>query len=392
VDNGISCETCHFNGMPATPVVDDYKIQMGFDIPSQPTAGNSYDGQLLSSPYSYEATNGNTVTTGGSMTCMVYCHSDGTSVATGVLAGQPSPSWTTGSADCTSCHSYPPSYAQDQPKSNSHLRHIQAGFSCKTCHYGTTTDGVTIAATGNHGNGRYDVIGAPTFYANGQDHPLDLVYVFDSGGGTCSTNSCHSYFGFNTPIRWGNVYLHASPSITLGDENYEINFSVNVTDCGTTTCAEPFSCSFDWGDGTSESGSCATSHIYPAAGTYYVTWNVWDAKNHTLENPKTTPVTAEEVAAPPVVTAPTASFDPATGLVTVMLPETTGSGVPVARVYIYWGDRTRTVISPPIQPVVHSYAKNGTYQIRVDIYDLNHNRIIYTYLEEPSLEVTVGNP
>jgi predicted CxxxxCH...CXXCH cytochrome family protein len=393
VDNGIGCESCHSGGMPVSPIVDDYRIQLGFAIAGQDTAGNSYDGGNLNPPYSYEATNNTTVTTGGSMTCTVYCHSDGTSVATGVPGGQASPAWTSGSTDCNSCHTYPPAYAQDQPKSNSHQRHINAGFTCKTCHYGTTTDGVSIAATGNHGNGRYDVIGAPTFRANGQDRVLDLVYEFDAGGGTCSTNSCHGYFGFNTPIRWGNVYLYASPAFAMGDESNEIDFQVNVTKCGDADydCALPFTCTFDWGDGSQTSGNCMQSHIYPAPGNYQVTWNVWDANHHSMENDKTTTVTVQEIAPPADVTVG-ASFDPATGLVTVTVPATTSAGVAVAKAYVYWGDRLNTVINPPIGPVTHRYARNSTYRIRVVVYDIYHSMMTYTYLEEPSLEVTVVNP
>lgn len=387
VNNGIPCESCHDSGMPVTPIVDDYKLQMGFTIAEQETAGNAYDGQILNPAYSYEATNGTTVTNGGSMSCMVYCHSDGTSVATGVLSNHPSPSWINGSTDCATCHSYPPSYSQDQPKSNSHQRHILAGFTCQHCHYGTTADNSSIIATGNHGNGQYDVIGSPTFYANGQDHILDLVYEFDIGGGTCSTNSCHGYFGFNTPIRWGNTYLHASPSITLGSVDYEIIFQVNVTDCGTNPCNDPYTCSFAWGDNSPvETGPCTMNHIYPIEGIYYVTWNVWDSKNHSMKNDKTNAVTAIEIYSPPIFTPPTASVNPSTGVATLTLPEVGSTGIPVAKVYIYWGDRNRSIITPPILPVEHSYLRNGTYNIRTLIYDENHEKATYI-----SNEITVEN-
>lgn len=389
VDNGISCETCHYDGMPATPIVDDYRLQIGFDIAGQNTAGNAYDGKALNPAYSYEGTNGTSITTGGSMSCVVYCHSDGTSVSTGELANQPSPSWTTGSTDCASCHSYPPAYAQDQPKSNSHQRHIMAGFTCKICHYGTTTDNTAIAPTGNHGNGWYDVIGAPTFFANGQDRLLNLVYEYDAGGGTCSTNSCHAYYGFNTPIRWGNFYLYASPSITQGDESNEVNFQVNVTDCGTTPCNLPYTCTFDWGDGSvDESGNCATSHIYPAPGTYQVTWNVWDAKNHSMNEDKINSVTAKEIIDTGEVTLG-ATVDQATRTATVTVPPTTTTGVPLARVYFYWGDRKTTILDAPIIPTSHQYARSGTYYIKVVAYDQNYNNYTYTYLEEPSLKVVI---
>ncbi|MFH1218061.1 MAG: CxxxxCH/CxxCH domain-containing protein [Pseudomonadota bacterium] len=389
VDNGMPCETCHYNGMPVTPIVDDYKLQIGFDIAGQNTTGNAYDGRNLHPAYTYEGTNGTTVTSGGSMSCVVYCHSNGTSVSTGVLANNPSPSWTTGSTNCTSCHTYPPAYAQDQPKSNSHQRHIAAGFTCKTCHYGTTIDSTTIAPTGNHGNGRYDVIGAPTFFANGQNRVLNLVYEYDAGGGTCSTNSCHAYFSFNTPIRWGNFYLYASPSITKGTLSNQVNFQVNVTGCGTTPCNLPFTCTFDWGDGTIEERTvCTNSHVYPAPGAYNVTWNVWDSKNHSMENSKINSVTAEEIIDTGVV-ALGATVNAATRTATVTVPPTTTAGIPITKVYYYWGDRATTVINAPIVPTSHQYARAGTYLIKVVAYDQNYNKFTYTYLEEPSLQVVI---
>lgn len=393
VDNGMACAGCHEGGMPESPVVDDYRLQMGFSVPGLSVSGSSYDGQLLASSYAYEGTGATTVTTNGSMSCIVYCHSDGTSVATASLTPLPSPSWVSGSTDCSSCHGYPPTYGQDDPKSNSHLRHIRAGLSCETCHSGTTLDGVSILATGRHGNGEYDVVGAPVFSANGQDHPLDLVYHFDAGGGSCSVNSCHGYFGFNTPIRWGNISLYASPSIGTGAAANEVTFQVNVTQCGDAsyTCREPFTCTFDWGDGSRQSGSCTASHIYPAPGDYLVRWNVRDANNHSLEADKTTPVRAEDLQPAPDITL-SAAYDPQTGIVTATIPPFTASGVPVAKVYIYWGDRTRTVMSPPIQPAPHSYGRAGTYGIRVVVYDENYGRITYTADEEPTLSVTVGGP
>jgi len=48
-----------------------------------------------------------------------------------------------------------------------------------------------------------------------------------------------------------------------------------------------------------------------------------------------------------------------------------------------------TVINPPIVPVEHRYNHNSTYRIRVVVYDTNFGKMTYTYLEEPSLEVTV---
>jgi hypothetical protein len=54
------------------------------------------------------------------------------------------------------------------------------------------------------------------------------------------------------------------------------------------------------------------------------------------------------------------------------VPDTTSAGVPVAKVYVYWGDRLTTIINPPIQPVEHRYTRNGTYRIKVVVYDIHY--------------------
>ncbi len=393
-NNGYSCETCHHDGMPVTPVSDDYRLQIGFSVAGNDGTGSSYDGQQLNPAYSYQATNNTTINTNGSLTCSVACHSDGTSIATGVVSANISPAWTDSGTGCASCHQYPPSYEQDEPKSNSHQRHIRIGYGCQTCHYTTTTDGTTIVAGGSHANGNYDVIGAPTFPGNGTDGPRELIleYNFLAGGGSCSTNSCHDYWGFSTPIRWGNVYLQASPSILTGSEPYQLNFEVTVNGCGNNECTPPYDCSFDWGDGSAaETGVCTASHIYPAAGNYLVTWGVWDAKHHAMASEyQTNPVIVEDPFVAPEAETPTAAIDQETKVVTVSLPQQTSSGEPIVLAYVYWGDRQRTSVREPIHDLPHTYSRNGAYRISVTLYDERHNRCTYTYADEPSLEVTIN--
>ncbi|MGC2062779.1 MAG: CxxxxCH/CxxCH domain-containing protein, partial [Thermodesulfovibrionales bacterium] len=94
-----ACDTCHYNGMSASSgqLIGGTNngngiLQMGFNISG--SGGGVYDGHTLNPPYTYEGTNGTTVTAGGTMTCSnIYCHSDGTSVATGVIQPHTSPSW-----------------------------------------------------------------------------------------------------------------------------------------------------------------------------------------------------------------------------------------------------------------------------------------------------------
>jgi len=98
-----------------------------------------------------------------------YCHSDGTTVATGhyipeVPVNQ-TPAWGTAGDGftCDDCHGYPPDYGNYDPKANSHVRHDYPWLSCEGCHYTTTTDGVTITNFANHMNGVYDVSPSPTY-------------------------------------------------------------------------------------------------------------------------------------------------------------------------------------------------------------------------------------
>lgn len=81
---------------------------------------------------------------------------------------------------CTSCHGYPPSYANNYPtKGNSHQKH---GTSCQNCHIEVTTGPYTITYATNHVNGVYNV-------------KASLGY--DSATSSCATPGCHSktYWG-----------------------------------------------------------------------------------------------------------------------------------------------------------------------------------------------------
>ncbi|MBT0663476.1 CxxxxCH/CxxCH domain-containing protein [Geobacter pelophilus] len=107
-----------------------------------------------------------------------YCHSNGTAIATGVNTPSATPNWGSGAIGCTSCHGYPPNYANGTPKANSHARHS----TCNLCHYGTTTNGVTITNMATHVNKAYDL--AP-------GSGVSFSYTYASTGGTCSSISCH---------------------------------------------------------------------------------------------------------------------------------------------------------------------------------------------------------
>ena len=144
----------------------------------------------------------------GTKTCSaIACHSDGTSVATGVPTGGTAV-WGSPASGCNGCHSYPPAYATGSPKANSHQGHLAYG--CNSCHVNTTSDGTTITGPLNHGNRVYDVAaGAGASFA----------YTFATSGGSCSNISCHQGGG----AKWGVVMSHtaalgAAP-ILMGMEN-----------------------------------------------------------------------------------------------------------------------------------------------------------------------------
>lgn len=110
-----------------------------------------------------------------------YCHSNGTSIATGAIPPSITTNWGSGTVACNACHGNPPSYANGEPKANSHAKH--ASFSCSRCHYGTTTTGTTVTSVSLHVNKAFNVSGPPE---------TPFTYSYAATGGTCTSNSCHS--------------------------------------------------------------------------------------------------------------------------------------------------------------------------------------------------------
>ncbi len=294
-----SCTDCHYNGMPATPIADNNLIQIGFDINGMDGTGTSYDGRdNLASPYAYEATNGTQVTTTNTQTCSnIYCHSDGTTLATSFFTptiytgpSNTTPSWTGNwgsdpDGTCNNCHMYPPDYSADAPKANSHTRHDMTTFGdCSLCHYGTTQDNVTIADSSIHHNGSYDVSPAPTFFANGQDWPLTFTYTYDAGGGTCSSNSCHDKYGTPSSVNWGRKYLKAKATSVNSEMCGEVTINISVTSSYPSgTATPPYQCYYEWGDGTIQEWSedCSATHSYPDSTRRTIKWSIRDANRHT---------------------------------------------------------------------------------------------------------------
>jgi len=129
----------------------------------------------------------------------LYCHSDGTSVSGSSIPPNTTPEWGAGTLACSACHGLPPAYSSGTPKANSHSRHATKGILCSRCHYGTTTDNLTISSTRRHVNKFYNIS------AQGER----LTYAFNTNGGTCSNGYCHSN---GTSLSSGNIPANTSAS------------------------------------------------------------------------------------------------------------------------------------------------------------------------------------
>ena len=195
------CNVCHAGSTGSGVQHMNGHISLGFSALNDILAGGAYGGQ---SGVNYDSSHaGTVVSNNGTKLCSsIYCHSDGTSVSTGVIpARSSSPAWdSSGPLACTACHGFPPSYPNGQPKANSHMTtsHRQ---SCNFCHYATTTDGSTITNLANHANanGVYNVDPDPLATFHGVR--VSFNYSYEQGGGTCSNVSCHG----GTGLVWGQT-------------------------------------------------------------------------------------------------------------------------------------------------------------------------------------------
>ncbi|MBI5558119.1 MAG: CxxxxCH/CxxCH domain-containing protein [Deltaproteobacteria bacterium] len=294
------CQACHYSGMKDAAFILDNKIQMGFNTFGFDGSNTGYHGQTsvdsTGTPYHYEGTNGTAIQVDQSMTCAnTYCHGNGITVNTpspipsptlprAVMANT-SPSWDAGPQTCDTCHGYPPAYPDSDPayqyKANSHQRHNF--YSCNVCHYGTTSDGVTITGRSKHANGAYDVVGDPTL-------GVHIDYNFDVGGGTCSNIVCHTFNSHHVVIdstpTWGYNIFGLGSSQLLGGGN-QVRFYVIAAGEYGENVEPPFIFHINYGDNTSgevpagpDGRTAVFFHTYPAPGTY--TFTIWarDKNNH----------------------------------------------------------------------------------------------------------------
>lgn len=194
----------------------------------------------------------------------LYCHSNGTSVATGSIPGNTTPRWGTPTPGCDSCHGYPPAYANGSPKANSHGRHA-AG--CNFCHSSVTSDGSTITAPNgpygieNHVDKAYTVVAGSG---------ASFTYLYAASGGSCSAISCHG----NGNATWGTTVAcggcHALPPPTGAHLAHTDGGGAlyGSDDNGSTTTAYRFNCgNCHPMDGSGHGNGVVDVELYNAAAT-----------------------------------------------------------------------------------------------------------------------------
>ncbi|MEW6290927.1 MAG: CxxxxCH/CxxCH domain-containing protein [Thermodesulfobacteriota bacterium] len=387
-----SCDSCHAGGMPASPISDNNRIQIGFAVNPAGIA-SGYDGQTgLQAPYSYEGTGDTTVTGGNSLTCSnVYCHSNGAWVSTGKFNSHVTPSWDTpGPLSCSSCHPYPMATGADDPRKDTHAVHAAKGYGdCGLCHYANLTNHAL------HSNKVYDVVPAPTFSARGANQPLDFTYSFAKGGGTCSANSCHAYWGYSDPARWGmnsdlvvTPHVSALPSLTA---DRTVTFDATRSACYENVGGVPVErvCSYTWdlggaGGMVGGNGTDTVVYQYGAEGNYTASLTMRESVTG-KSNTASVAVTAANVAPPPAAADFVTTVTGRTVKLTATLPAN------VVRLYVYWGDGKKTVYASPSTDVMtHTYSAGGrTYSMSATSYDAAYNKVNYTVVQDQDLAVFI---
>jgi predicted CxxxxCH...CXXCH cytochrome family protein len=117
----------------------------------------------------------------------IYCHSNGTSILTGSIPANASPTWG-GSINCGSCHGTigddgRPNYPNNSPKRNTHGDGVSYGVThkataCPTCHTGISgSAGAYTVNAATHNNGVYD---------------LQASLGYTQATGVCATPGCHA--------------------------------------------------------------------------------------------------------------------------------------------------------------------------------------------------------
>jgi hypothetical protein len=238
---------------------------------------------------------------------------------------------------------------------------------------------------------------APTFAGRPADGnvPLAFAYTFAKGGGTCAGNSCHAYWGYSDPARWGvNTDLVVTPyvsALSSSDTDRTVTFDASRSSCyeNVDGTVEERVCSHEWDFGGSGSvvGGNGTDMVvfqYDAEGVYTASLTMRESVTGKTNSTSIT-ATAENVVPPP------ASADFATAVNGTTVTLTAALPANVVRLYVYWGDRLRTVYTSPATDVMtHTYTRGGrSYNIRVMVMDSTHNSVNYTFSNDGDLTVVL---
>ena len=161
---GFTCNKCHAATTADGSTISDRSLHVNKEY-------NVAAGGGVSFTYTY-------ATTGGTCTAN-SCHSDGTSISTGIPSSRPA-DWGA-SLGCSGCHALRPNYPNGSPKANSHIGKHSI-YRCNICHSATTSNGTTITDPTKHLNGQYDVVSASGLFS----------YTYAQAGGTCANVQCHA--------------------------------------------------------------------------------------------------------------------------------------------------------------------------------------------------------
>jgi len=158
-------------------------------------------------------------------------------------------------------------------------------------------------------------------------------------------------------------------------------------------------CTYAWdfeSDGTVDSVLVSDTKVYPAVDTYNVTLTMTMVGNATATSTVMIPVDAVDVRP---AAAPTGGFGAtpnaiAGGSGTANLA-VTDLAADVAKVYIFWGDRSRSVIQGTtaldafkLSGMDHTYSRAGSYDITV--YTLNDGALRLVYQGDAAMTVVVS--
>lgn len=209
---GFNCDYCHASTVSDSRTVSSVanhvnrKVDVDFNVWVNTNA--TYGGSTLNSKLP-----GATMTTCAN----TYCHSNGTSVASGTIPANTTVAWgTAGPLACNSCHgnaSYSsdfrkgaPLYTTGSPKGNAHASHIRTGtlsgvyMQCFNCHAATTQNSTSIADTANHVNKIYNAVASvfglfSSEFRDGDNTvnstKVTLTHSYNASGSSCSNVSCH---------------------------------------------------------------------------------------------------------------------------------------------------------------------------------------------------------